>query len=150
MRILIAAGIAALALVSCTTTGGATPGAKNVSDGNDCAVMTAILKQHYKIDANTRLHILRGDPSQPDDYRITCDFKAAGVPIEDYDYAFKSTSRENFQGWVSFSKPSYSGTTATVETGYLMGPLAGAGQKCTVQSGVAGSTVTECKMSWIS
>jgi hypothetical protein len=153
MRLAFTAAIAALALSACATAAPPSSGANNVSDGRDCAVMTAILKQQYKVEPNSRLHIQRGDPKAADQsgFRITCDFKAAGIPIEDYDYSHQNTSREDFQGWISFAKPTYPRpTTAVIETGYLIGPLAGAGQTCTVQSGVAGWTVNECKMSWVS
>jgi hypothetical protein len=140
---------AGLALSACTTT--PAESAANVSNGRDCAVMTAVLKQHHKIEPGSRLKLQRGDPKQPDAYHITCDFKAAGIPIEDYDYDFVSTGRENFQGWINFAKPTYpQPTLAVVETGYLIGPLAGAGFRCTVRSGVAGWTVEKCEQAWIS
>jgi hypothetical protein len=143
--------LAALAWLGACATSAGPPAAANASDARDCAVMSAVLKQHYKIEPGSRLHIQRGDPGARPDYPITCDFKAAGIAIEDYDYGRKATSREDFQGWVSFSRPHYpAATSAIVETGYLLGPLAGAGRTCTLRRAGAGWIVETCEMTWVS
>ncbi|HVY02620.1 MAG TPA: hypothetical protein VG983_03100 [Caulobacterales bacterium] len=147
--ILAAFALAASSLAACATP--SAPAASHVAaDARDCAVMAAVLTQHYKIAEGSPLHLQRGDPNDPEAYRITCDFKAVGAPIEDYDYERPSTV-QNFQGWLNFAPPSYPTlTTAIIETGSLLGPLAGSGQKCTLHKGDGGWTVDECKMTWIS
>ncbi|MEJ0022376.1 MAG: hypothetical protein WDN76_02235 [Alphaproteobacteria bacterium] len=117
--------------------------------------MTAVLKQHYKIESETRLRIDRNDgPVAPGDKRfhVTCNFKAAGVPIEDYDHNLPSTPPPKFQSWVRFpSKPVYADANhAELDAGYLLGPLAGAGVRCNLARDGANWRVAECKNTWIS
>lgn len=145
--------IAALALSACAT---APPAANETrSDARDCAVMTAVLKQHYKIEAGTRFRVDRNDgPMSPDDkrFRITCDFKAAGVLIEDYDHNRPPAPPPNFQSWIKFpAKPTYpDASRAEIDAGYLLGPLAGAGVKCSLAREGAEWRVGACKQTWIS
>ena len=145
--------IAALAISACAT---AAPAANETrSDARDCAVITAVLKQHYKIEAGTRYSIDRNDgPMAPSEtrFRITCDFKGAGVPIEDYDHNRAPAPPPNFQSWIKFpAKPTYSDAThAEIDAGYLLGPLAGAGVRCGLTREGAAWRVGECKMTWIS
>jgi hypothetical protein len=144
--------IAAFALIGCVT---APPANETRSDARDCAVMTAVLKQHYKIEAGTRFRVDRNDgPMSPDDKRfhITCDFKAAGVPIEDYDHNRTPAAPPNFQSWIKFpAKPTYTDAShAEVDAGYLLGPLAGAGVRCSLKREAADWRVGECKNTWIS
>jgi hypothetical protein len=144
--------IAAFALMGCAT---APPSNETRSDARDCAVITAMLKQHYKIEAGTRFRVDRNDgPMSPDDkrFRITCDFKVAGVPIEDYDHNRAPAPPPNFQSWIKFpARPTYADAThAEIDAGYLLGPLAGAGVRCGLTREGADWRVGECKMSWIS
>ncbi len=125
------------------------------SDARDCAVMTAVLRQHYKIQAGTPYRIDRNNgPMAPSDtrFRITCDFKAAGVPIEDYDHSKAPAPPPNFQSWIKFpAKPVYADAShAGIDAGYLLGPLAGAGVRCSLTRGGSQWRVGECKMMWIS
>lgn len=144
--------IAAFALSACATK---TPVNESVSDARDCAVMTAVLKQHYKVEAGTRFRIDRNNgPRNADEkvFSITCDFKQAGVPIEDYDHALPSAPPPGFQSWIKFpAKPTYvDANYAEVDAGYLLGPLAGAGVKCSLAREATGWRVRECKNTWIS
>jgi hypothetical protein len=150
MRTLLLA--AAFALTGCATPGAAK---ESRSDARDCAVMTAMLKQHYKIETGTRFRINRNDGPRAKDektFRITCDFKAAGVPIDDFDHNRPSAPPPNFQSWIAFpSKPTYTDAThAEIDAGYLLGPLAGAGVRCSLTRDGAGWRVGECKNTWIS
>lgn len=125
------------------------------SDARDCAVMTAMLKQHYKIEEGTRFRIQRNNgPKAADEksFLITCDFKAAGVPIEDYDHNRAPAPPPNFQSWIMFpSKPTYADAAhAEIDAGYLLGPLAGAGIRCSLTRDGANWRVGQCKMTWIS
>jgi hypothetical protein len=150
IRSLMIAASSALALSGCQTTP-AEPTNANVSDARDCAVMTAILKQHHKIEAGTRYHIVRGNPNAPEEFRVTCDFKAAGIPIEDYDFNRKSTVQD-FQGRIDFDKPTYpTANTAKVAFGSLIGPLAGSGQECDLRRQGSDWVIDgKCRMTWIS
>lgn len=151
IRSLMIAAASALALASCQTAPAETPTGANVSDARDCAVMTAILRQHHKIEAGTRYHIVRSNPNAPEEFRVTCDFKAAGIPIEDYDFNRPSTV-QNFQGRIDFDKPTYpTASTATIQFGSLIGPLAGSGQECKLKRTGSDWVIDgECKMTWIS
>jgi hypothetical protein len=144
--------LATLLLAGCA---GAALSKEARSDARDCAVMTAVLKQHYKIESNTRFHIDRNDGDvAPGDkrFRVTCNFKKAGVPIEDYDHKRPSAPPPNFQSWIIFpAKPTYvDATHAEIDAGYLLGPLAGAGVRCSLTREGADWRVGECKNTWIS
>jgi hypothetical protein len=144
--------IAAFALSACATPA---PAKEVRSDARDCAVLTAVLKQHYKIEQGTRFRIDRNDgPAAKGEkvFRVTCDFKKAGVPIEDYDHKRPSAPPPNFQSWIRFpAKPVYADAAhATVDAGYLLGPLAGAGVRCSLTRDGVDWTIGECKNTWIS
>jgi len=152
----VRAAVAALtltlgAVAACAAAPGA-PAARNVSDARDCAVMTAVLRQHYEISAGSRMHIQRGDPRTDDPvaFRITCDFAAAGAPLADYDYSH-APDAHGYQGWIGFQKPRFDrGGRATIETGAVAGPLAGSGARCILSRTGAGWRVDACTMTWIS
>jgi hypothetical protein len=147
--LLIAAALAGLS--ACAS---APPRGANVSDARDCAVMTAMLQQHYKIDASSPYRLDRGDgPTAPGDepYRITCDFAAAGVAIQTYDHSRPGAPPPNFQSWIKFLKPAYpDASTAIIESGSLLGPLAGSGKRCTLRRENDAWRVGACTMTWIS
>jgi len=147
--------LAASVLAACESTPPETPippPAKplSISDARDCAVIIAVVREQYKPAPGTHLRIQRGDPTTSDDFRITCDFRAAGLPIDDYDYGHKNKPGD-FQGWLSFSKPTYPASrTAKVDTGYLIAPLAGAGHHCTVSNEGGVWRLQRCEVSWVS
>jgi hypothetical protein len=143
--------ITALALTGCATQAGA----DTRSDARDCAVMTAVLKQQYKIEEGTRFRIDRNNgPKAKGEkvFRITCDFRKAGVPIDDYDHKRPSAPPPNFQSWIKFAtKPIYADANhAEIDAGYLLGPLAGMGVRCSLTRDGAGWKIAECKNTWIS
>ncbi|MGE3866844.1 MAG: hypothetical protein AB7G04_08005 [Hyphomonadaceae bacterium] len=121
----------------------------------DCAVIQAVLTQHYKLDANSPFRLDRGDgPGDPDNpnFRIACPFP--GLPVKTYDHSAPPASSPNFQAWIKVpARPVYpDASTAIVETGSLLGPLAGSGVKCTLTRAENPREwrVRACTMTWIS
>lgn len=140
MRILLVAPF--LALAACTT--GPVP--LGQSDGNDCAVVAAVAKEHYKFGPdNPALPLKAG----ADGWTPKCDWAKYGLAFTAYDPDKPGDPRERLR-YVDFQKPAYDGNGATIATSIMHGPLAGTGQTCTLRSGIAGWTVTGCKMAWIS
>ncbi len=123
------------------------------ASAQDCAVIGAVLKQHYQIEANTPYRLDRGDgPKAKDEprFRIACQFP--DIPIKDYDHNRPQTPPPNFQSWIKFpARPAYpDATTAVVEAGSLLGPLAGSGVKCTLKRNGRDWQIQKCDMTWIS
>lgn len=143
---LIVATVAALGLTGCETmpdTGG--PGADN---GNDCAVIAAVAKEHYRFNTTDN----RPPPLRLDNgFDPGCDWSRYGLAFTPYDPDAPGDPRERMR-WVSFSRPVYDGRGATVATGIMHGPLAGMGSECRVLPGFAGWTVPEgsCRRTWVS
>lgn len=141
--------IAASLLTGCATlTEPAPDGAPVAREGNDCAVIAAIAKEHYRFNAtdNRPLPIrFEGD------YAPRCDWSRYGLTFQPYDADAPGDPRERVR-WVSFARPTYDGRGAVVATGIMHGPLAGMGYECRVISGFAGWTVPEgsCRNTWVS
>lgn len=115
---------------------------------NDCAVIAAVAKEHYRFNTTDR----RPPPIRFDgDYDPRCDWSRYGLAFERYDPDAPGDPRQRLR-WVSFGQPVYDGRGATVATGIMHGPLAGTGSECRVISGFAGWTVPEgsCRMTWVS
>ena len=127
------------------------PGAKPASvevSGNDCAVMAAVAKEHYKFGPDNPPPPLKGlgEPG----WRPQCDWSKYGLSFSDYnDVPATAEPRERLK-WVAFQQPRYDGNGATIQTEIMHGPLAGIGYECRLHSGIAGWTVGECKTSWVS
>lgn len=133
------------AVGSCATQ--AQPAAQEIS-ANDCAVMAAVAKQHYKFGPDNPAPPLRG--MSDDGWKPQCDWSRYGLAFTDYNSAPQSDDPRQRVRWVEFHQPRYDGQGATIETGIMHGPLAGMGYECRVRSGVAGWTVSECKTAWVS
>lgn len=149
MRVLIAA--AALSLAACATTAGPGPvQPTQTADGNDCAVIAAVAKQHYQFGPNNVPPPLWLD-GEGSGWKPNCDWSRYGLTFPstyDPDAAHQPGARIQ---WVSFKRPRYDGNGATIEAGILHGPLAGMGVECRVVSGIAGWTLNgQCRNSWIS
>ena len=145
-------GAAALLVWACTSTtfpdsadGGP---ASAEANGNDCAVLAAVAKEHYKFGADNLPPPLKGQGDSG--WRPQCDWSKYGLAFTDYNDVPPSTDPRVRLKWVSFQKPVYDGNGATVATEIMHGPLAGMGYECRVLSGFAGWTVGECKTSWVS
>jgi hypothetical protein len=147
----IAACTAALALTTgplvsgCATT--PVPG-DLAQDGNDCAVIAAIAREHYRFGPENPPPPLKAGE---DGWRPTCDWSRYGLAFQPFDPNAPGDPRQT-QRWVSFERPTYDGRGAVVATGILHGPLAGMGYECRVISGFAGWTVPEgsCRNTWVS
>ena len=147
MRVLPALLASTALLGACATPMAPGPyGPPTGGDGDDCAVIAAIAKEHYRFNAtdNRPLPIrFEGD------YAPRCDWSRYGLAFQPYDPDAPGDPRERVR-WVSFARPAYDGRGALVATSIMHGPLAGTGYECRVLSGFAGWTVGACKNSWIS
>lgn len=153
-RLVIAAffALGACATPKAAPTNPATPSVSQ-SDRRDCAVFATILRDQYHVDEKTAYRLQRGNPADPaTDYRITCDFAAAGIPVRDYDYAHvNGPGRENFQPWLQLNKPEYpSPDSAVVAAGSLIGPLAGSGLRCFLKKTAGTWALERCEQAWVS
>ncbi|WP_374513370.1 hypothetical protein [Brevundimonas sp.] len=114
--------------------------------GDDCAVIAAVTRDHYRFNTTDNLP----PPIRFEgDYAPACDWSRHGLAFEPHDPARSGDPRERMR-WVSFSRPSYDGRGAVIETGIMHGPLAGMGYECRVYSGFNGWTVGECRNTWVS
>jgi hypothetical protein len=144
----LAAALAALPALSACATTGAAPDGPAGADGNDCAVIAAVAKEHYRFnDTDNRPLPIRFEG----DYAPRCDWSRYGLAFEAFDPDRPGDPRERMR-WVSFARPTYDGRGAVIGTGIMHGPLAGMGYECRVISGFAGWTVPEgsCRNTWVS
>ncbi len=153
MRIanLLALGAAAVLASACAATPPAgdlpsAPTAKPLT--NDCAVIAAIAKEHYKFGPENAPPPLK--PAGDEGWAPRCDFSAHGFIFTDYVQPMPGADPRQSLKWVAFHKPAYEGGGARVLTEIMHGPLAGIGYECRLLSGFAGWTVGECKTSWVS
>lgn len=143
LRLLPLALLATLALGACQS-----KPASIALGGDDCAVMAAVAKEHYKFGPDNPPPPLRGLGEAG--WRPQCDWSRFGLSFSDYnDVPADAAPRERLK-WVEFKQPRYDGQGALIETGIMHGPLAGIGYECRVRSGFAGWTVSECRTTWIS
>jgi len=146
--IAIAAAIPTLAAVGSCANGMQAQAAPIYASDNDCAVMTAVAKEHYKFSADNPAPPLKGMDEQG--WRPACDWSKQGLAFTDYNTVPKDADPRKNTQWVQFSQPRYDGQGAVIDTSIMHGPLAGMGYECRVRSGVAGWTVSECKTAWVS
>lgn len=142
-----------LALTACASDpmgpGGPPP---MVQNGNDCAVIAAVAREHYQFGPDNVPPPLWLD-AEGSGWAPRCDWSRYGVDFpRTYDPdARPADPRRN--AWVQFKRPRYdaSGRVATLEAAIMHGPLAGMGVECTVRSGFAGWSLDgQCRNSWIS
>lgn len=146
--VILLATVAVMTLSACETlpeTDGPVTG--DNGNGNDCAVIAAVAKEHYRFGPDNPPLPIRFEG----DYNPRCDWSRYGLAFTSYDPDAPGDPRERVR-WVSFDRPVYDGRGATVATGILHGPLAGMGYECRVISGFAGWTVPEgsCRNTWVS
>ena len=117
-----------------------------VDMNNDCAVIAAVAKDHYRFNAADN----RPPPIRfGGDYAPRCDWSRHGLAFEAYDPDATGDPRQRVR-WVSFDRPVYDSEGALVKTGIMHGPLAGMGYECRVHSGFNGWTASECRNTWVS
>ena len=147
LLVLSAAGMLAWACAA-SDLNGAKPASVEVSS-NDCAVIAAVAKEHYKFGPDNPAPPLKGLGDAG--WRPQCNWSKHGLSFADYnDAAANQADPRQRLKWVTFQKPVYDGNGATVQTEIMHGPLAGMGYECRLHSGIAGWTVGECKVSWVS
>ena len=149
MRPITLLAAAGLVLSACATAAPPAPGGA-ISSAQDCAVIAAIAKEHYRFGPDNVPPPLwvESEDETGAPWRLSCDWAAHGLAFpETYDPEGPPQDRVR---WVQFKRPRYDGRGALVETGILHGPLAGMGHECRVVSGVAGWTLAECRATWIS
>lgn len=115
---------------------------------NDCAVILAIAKEHYRFGPDNPPPPLRG--AGAGQWRPSCPAESLGFSFTAYSDPPPGSDPRTTLKWVAFKKPVYDGRGAVVLTEIMHGPLAGIGYECRLHSGIAGWTVGECKTSWVS
>lgn len=138
-------------LAACAPTVGSTTHDGPVADNqNDCAVIAAVAREHYRFNTTTNVPPPLWLDGEGSTWAPRCDWARHGISFPRlHDPARQAAPGERVQ-WVRFKQPRYDGRGATIEAGILHGPLAGMGVDCRVISGVAGWTVGECRSSWVS
>jgi hypothetical protein len=105
---------------------------------NDCGVIAAVAKQHFRFGPDK--------PAPPlkiaDGYVPKCAWESMGLAFTPW--------VEGGREFVSFQQPAYDSGGATINVSRVNGPLAGAGWTCRVRSGVAGWTLERCDAVWMS
>lgn len=143
---------ASLALTACATPPSPGPdGPGPVTNQNDCAVIAAVAKGHYEFDRPGNVPPPLWLDGEGTDWAPRCDWSRYGLSFPaTFDPDRPQSPGQRVQ-WVSFKRPVYDGTGATIEAGILHGPLAGMGVRCRVVSGIAGWTLAgQCQNTWIS
>ena len=149
MRVLSALLASTALLGGCATPIAPGPdGPPTADNGNDCAVIAAIAKEHYRFNITDN----RPPPIRFEgDFRPRCDWSRHGLAFQPYDPDAPGDPGER-EHWVSFARPVYDGGGAVVETSSMHGHWSGVGHACRVISGFAGWTVPEgsCRETWVS
>lgn len=148
---LLVLSAAAMLVWACASTEFPDPAGQPASvevSGNDCAVMAAVAKEHYKFGPDNPPPPLNGLGEAG--WRPQCDWSKYGLAFADYNDVPSSADPRERLKWVAFQQPRYDGKGATIQTEIMHGPLAGIGYECRLHSGIAGWTVGECKTSWVS
>lgn len=136
---------AALMASGCAVTD---PSPTGQTASNDCAVIAAIAKEHFQFGPENPPPPLKAGTE--DGWKPACDFSGQGFTFPDYVEGPAGSDARARLKWVAFGKPAYDGNGAVVKTEIMHGPLAGMGYECRLHSGIAGWTVGECKVSWVS
>ena len=142
MRIALAL-TACILLAGCATPMEPVPGPPVAQDGNDCAVIAAVAREHFRFGPDNPPLPIRFEAG----YAPRCDWSRHGIAFTPWDSAATGPAATR---WVSFARPRYDGQGAVIEVGIMHGPLAGQGSESRVRSGFAGWTVTECRATWVS
>lgn len=153
MRALALIPLLAAAASGCASSPSSLPGDFGSRNWNDCAIIAAVARDHYRFGSDNVPPPLWLDGGETG-WKPRCDWRAHGVDfprIHDPDARPEDPRRIQ---WVSFKPPQYVGEMeATIEAGILHGPLAGMGVTCRLRmlSGRPGWALIEpCRSSWIS
>ena len=144
--------LASMALSGCAADpmGPGGPPPPMADNGNDCAVIAAVAREHYRFNTTDNVAPPLWLDGEGSGWAPRCDWSRHGVSFpRTYDPNARHAPGGRMQ-WVSFKRPRYDGRGAVVESGILHGPLAGMGVECRMISGIARWTVGECKGTWIS
>lgn len=149
------AGLALTTMISACATpapmpGGQPGGEPQVGSGDDCAVIAAIGKEHYRFNAADNVPPPLWLDADGSDWAPRCDWARYGLDFPTKHDPNRPPAAGERLRWVQFKQPRYDGAGAVVETAIMHGPLAGMGYECRVRSGFAGWTVQECKAGWVS
>jgi hypothetical protein len=149
MRAFAALAAASLALSACAAGPTPDPGGPATGGGDDCAVIAAVAKEHYRFNTTDNVPPPLWLDGEGSGWAPRCDWRRHGLS---FPATFDPDDRPQPPRvqWVSFKQPRYDNRGAVIETGILHGPLAGMGYECRVHSGFAGWTVGECRNTWIS
>lgn len=148
MRVPALLAAMALAASGCATP--AAPTGPQAADGNDCAVIAAVAREHYRFNTTDNLPPPLWLDGEGSAWAPRCDWSRFGLGFPATYDPDRPAQTDGRVQWVSFKRPRYDGRGAVIETGILHGPLAGMGHECRVHSGFAGWTVGECRSTWIS
>lgn len=150
MRVLALSLASALALTACATAPIDGPAPHGDQAANDCAVIAAVAKEHYRFNTTDNVPPPLWLDAEGSTWAPRCDWSRHGLSfprVHDPDAQRQPGGRVQ---WVSFKRPRYEGSGAMIEASIMHGPLAGMGVDCRVRSGVAGWTVERCDNTWIS
>ena len=114
---LLVVSAAAMLVWACASTkfptgeAGGQPASVELS-GNDCAVMAAVAKEHYKFGPENPPPPLKGlgEPG----WRPQCDWTKYGLAFADYNDVLPSADPRQRLKWVEFRRPRYDGAGATI------------------------------------
>lgn len=143
MRALSLLTAATVLLGACATPPSGPDGPPMADNGDDCAVIAAVAKEHFRFGPDNPPPPIRFEAG----YAPRCDWSRHGLAFTPWDSAATGPAATR---WVSFGRPRYDSQGAVIEVGIMHGPLAGQGSECRMRSGFAGWTVDQCRASWVS
>lgn len=145
--------LAAAAAGGCAGAPTALPGDFGSRNWNDCAIIAAVAREHYRFGPDNPPPPLWLD-DEGTGWAPRCDWSRHGVSFPRiYDPKAHKDDPRRIQ-WVSFKRPQHVGEMeATIEASIMHGPLAGMGVTCRVRmrSGLPDWALLEpCRDAWIS
>lgn len=148
--ILVSTLIAGVGLTACATPAAPDGGSVAAGSGDDCAVIAAIGKEHFRFNTTDNVPPPLWLDAAGSSWAPQCDWARYGLSFPAIHDPKRPPATGERLRWVQFKQPRYDGQGAVVEAAIMHGPLAGMGYECRVRSGFAGWTVQECKAGWVS